>query len=441
MNSKIIHFFKWFISLNSPIRIFYHYLRWVIASLIYWNPSKDMIVIWVTWTKWKTTTTNIIASGLKNHWKKVFMFSTVNYMIWDELSDNNLKMTSPSPFVLQKLLKKARSAGCEYAVIETSSHSIYYNRNFWIDYDVVVFTNLSQDHLDLHKTMDEYAHVKYRLFENLVKYKRKPWVKKISVVNLDSNYSELFLQAIADNIYTYWLGTNSQIKAQNISYNKDYTNFEIKLPSNTLEVKTKLKWEFNIYNILASVCVLISQKVPLESIIKTIENTNWIPGRLEEVNNNKWFNIFVDYAHTEESLKSVLETLKKMEWIWRIITIFWATWDRDKTKRPKMWNVVNNLSDVIILTDDDTYSENSLSIINDVAKWIKRKEWENFWIIPDRTDAIRTWLIMAKENDVILIAGKWAETVQVTNNWPIAWSDIEVTKTILREMDDNELAI
>ncbi len=369
------------------------------------------------------------------------MFSTVNYMIWDELSDNNLKMTSPSPFVLQKLLKKARSAGCEYAVIETSSHSIYYNRNFWIDYDVVVFTNLSQDHLDLHKTMDEYAHVKYRLFENLVKYKRKPWVKKISVVNLDSNYSELFLQAIADNIYTYWLGTNSQIKAQNISYNKDYTNFEIKLPSNTLEVKTKLKWEFNIYNILASVCVLISQKVPLESIIKTIENTNWIPGRLEEVNNNKWFNIFVDYAHTEESLKSVLETLKKMEWIWRIITIFWATWDRDKTKRPKMWNVVNNLSDVIILTDDDTYSENSLSIINDVAKWIKRKEWENFWIIPDRTDAIRTWLIMAKENDVILIAGKWAETVQVTNNWPIAWSDIEVTKTILREMDDNELAI
>ena len=428
------------ISLNNPARIFYHYIRWVLANLIYSNPSADMIVIGVTWTKGKTTTTNIIAWWLKNSWKKVFMFSTINYMIWDEVFDNNLKMTSPSPFILQKLLKKAKEAGCEYAVIETSSHSLYYNRNYGIDFDVAVFTNLSQDHLDLHKSMDEYAKVKYRLFDNLVKYRRKTGVKKVSIINLDSPYSWMFLGAIADNIYTYWLSDSAQIKALNISYWQDTTNFEIKLPSNTIKISTWLKWEFNIYNILAATCVLISQKIPLDTIAKTIESISWIPGRLEEVSNNFWFKIFVDYAHTEESLKNVLSTIKQMEGIWRIITIFWATGDRDKTKRPKMWKVVDELSDFIILTDDDTYSENSLAIINDVTRGIKRKEGENFWIISDREDAIRTGLTVAEPNDIILIAWKWAETAQITNAGPIAWSDVSVTRKILEEMEDNKLS-
>jgi UDP-N-acetylmuramoyl-L-alanyl-D-glutamate--2,6-diaminopimelate ligase len=321
--SKLILFIKSFISLNNPIRLFYHYIRWIMAFYFYWNPSRDMIVIWVTWTKWKTTTTDIIARWLINDWKRVFMFSTVSYIIWDKEYENKSKMTNDSPFVLQNLLKKAKDAWCKYAVLETSSHGIYYNRNYWIDYDVVVFTNLSQDHLDLHGTMEEYANIKYRLFENIVKYRRKPWVKKVSVINIDNSYSHIFLNAIADNIYTYWLNQSAQIRAQNIEYKKDFTKFEIKIPSNTIHVKTKLKWEFNIYNILAATSVLISQKISLDSIIKTIEIVSWIPGRLEEVSNNRGFKIFIDYAHTEESLKSVLETIKKMEWIWRIITIFW----------------------------------------------------------------------------------------------------------------------
>lgn len=441
----LFELFIWFmnvkklIPLDSPIRVFYHYICWIIALFYYWNPAKDMIVIWVTGTKWKTTTTNIIAKGLKDAWENVFMFSTVNYMIWDELLENNFKMTSPSPFILQKFLKKAQDKWCKYAVIETSSHSMFYNRNYWIDFDVVVLTNVYQDHLDLHKNMDNYMRTKLKLFENLVRYKRKPWVKKVSVVNVDSPYFQEFVNIVDDNKYTYWLSKSAQILAQNITYGKEYTDFEIKMPSNVIKMKTKLKWEFNIYNILAAFCVLVSQKISIESITNTIFTTNWIPWRLEEVSNDKEIKIFVDYAHTEESLRSVLETVKKIEWIWRVITVFWATWDRDKTKRPKMWKVVDDLSDVIILTDDDTYTENSLSIINDVAKWIKRKEWEDFWIVPDREDAIRTALVMSEKNDLILIAWKWAETVQVTNKWPIVWSDVEITRKILKEIEDNEL--
>ncbi|EKE28922.1 MAG: hypothetical protein ACD_2C00264G0007 [uncultured bacterium (gcode 4)] len=427
------------VALDSPVRLFYHYLRWVLALYMYGNPSKNMIVIWITWTKGKTTTTNIIAKWLKDAWEKVFMFSTVNYMIWDDLLENNLKMTSPSPFVIQKLLKKAKNAGCKYAVIETSSHSLFYNRNYWIDYDVVVLTNISQDHLDLHKTMDNYTKTKLKLFENLVRYKRKPNVKKVSIVNLDSDFSSDFLGIVDDNKYTYWLTNAAQIRAQNMVFWKDFTEFEVKMPGNVIKMTTKLKWEFNIYNILAAFCVLVSQKIPLESITNTIATTNWIPWRLEEIPNDKWIKVFVDYAHTEESLRNVLDTIKKMGGEWRIITVFWATWDRDKTKRPKMWKVVNDLSDLIVLTDDDTYTENSLAIINDVARWIKRKEGEDFWIIPDREDAIRTAIIMSQPDDVILLAWKWAETVQVTNKWPIPWSDVNICRRIMQEISDNEL--
>lgn len=430
---------KSLLALDSPLRVFYHYVRWFLAFYLYGNPARDMIVIWITWSKGKTTTTNLVAKWLSDAGKKVFMFSTVNYMINGELRENNLKMTSPSPFVLQKLLREAKNAWCEYAVIETSSHSIFYNRNYWIDFDVVALTNISQDHLDLHWNMENYYKTKLKLFENLVKYKRKPQVKKTSVVNIDSPYSSDFLKIIDDVKYTYGLDNTAQVKALNINYNKDYTSFDIKMPSNLIPIKTKLKWEFNVYNILAAFCILISLKIPIDSIKETISTTNWIPWRLEEVSNNFDFKIFVDYAHTEESLKSVISTIRKMDWINRIITVFGATWDRDKTKRPKMWKVVDELSDIIILTDDDTYTENSLTIINEVSKWIKRKEWENFWIIQDRADAIRTALIMAQANDVLLIAGKWAETVQVTNKWPISWSDIGITRKILLEMEENNV--
>lgn len=427
------------ITLDNSLRVFYHYARWILAWLYYKNPSKDMIVIGITWTKWKSTTTNLVTKWLLDAWKKVFMFSTINYCINGTFYENNSKMTSPSPFLLNKLLAEAKKQWCEYAIIETSSHSIFYNRNYWINYDVVALTNIAQDHLDLHGNMENYVKTKLKLFEKLITYKRKEWIKKVTVINVDSPYSSWFLEQVSDVIYTYWLEKNAQIKAANIKYTKDFTTFEIKMPGNKMNIKTKLKWEFNVYNILATVAILTSQRVSVESMEKTINSVEWIAWRLEEVPNNFWFNIFVDYAHTEDSLKSVLQTLRKMEWIKNIITIFWATWDRDKTKRPKMWKIADDFSDYIILTDDDTYTENSLSIIKDVIPWIKRKEWDRFWIVPDREDAIRTGILMAWENDVVLIAWKWAENIIVTNKWKFPWSDVWIATKILHEIENNKI--
>jgi len=174
----------------------------------------------------------------------------------------------------------------------------------------------------------------------------------------------------------------------------------------------------------------------IEDSIYKISSIAW---RLEEVNNIEWYKVFIDYAHTPDALENVLSTVKKIKWINNIITVFWATWDRDKTKRPIMWKVVDDYSDKIILTQDDDYSESTENIIKDVYHGIKRKESDNFWIIPDRKNAIRTALLTAEKNDLVLIAGKWDEHTMMTNDGPIEWNDKKIVIDILKELDDNKV--
>lgn len=428
---------KKLIPLDSSLRVSYHYIRGVIAYWLSGNPARDMIIIWVTGTKGKTTTTNLIAKGLQQAGKKVAMFSTVNMMIDGKMMDNNLKMTSPSPFVLWKFLADARKAGCTHAVIETSSHALYYHRVHGLRYDAAVLTNISQDHLDLHGTMDNYVETKMLLFKNLYKYGIRKEVRKVGVVNIDSEYASRFLSKdiVVDNMFSVGFSPSAMVRAENVSHTVNSTEFDVKIPSNQFHLVTKLQGDFNISNILCAVAILISQKVEIPVIKELIAGFDCVPGRLEEIPNMRGAKIFVDYAHTEASLQSVLETLKKIEWTKRIITVFGATGDRDKTKRPKMWRVVDILSDVVILTDDDTYTEDSLAIIRDVTEGINRREGENFWIIPSREDAIRTALIMLHPGDILIVAGKWAETAQITQKWPIPYNDRKVIEKILMEIE------
>ena len=191
---------------------------------------------------------------------------------------------------------------------------------------------------------------------------------------MDSPYASTFLETTADQMYTYGFSASAQIRAQNIQSTDIGMEFDVKIPSNTLHIETRLQGEFNVYNLLAAISALMSQKIPFEKIARTIQLTTGIPGRLEEIFNNNGYKIFVDYAHTEASLQSVLETVKKLRDVKRVVLVFGATGDRDKTKRPKMGRVADELADVVVLTDDDTYTEDSLSIIRDVSKGISRKE-------------------------------------------------------------------
>ncbi len=427
-----------FFALDNPFRLYYHKIRAIIANIIYKFPSKNMQIIWVTGTNWKTTTCNLIAKWLKIHWKKIFMFTTVNIIIWDKEFINETKMTSPDPFLLQKYLKIAKEENCEIAIIETASHWIKMHRIWWINYDICVLTNITQDHLDLHRTMKDYVNTKLEIFKKLMYYKRKAWIKKVWVLNMWSKYIEKFLEETYDSLYKYWLWAWAEIKPYNIKRDKWTTKFEIISAWTSIKIETKLKWDFNIENILAAVSVFISFWIKSEEISKMIASVSWVPGRMEDIENDLWADIIVDYAHTEDSLEKVLSSLKECSYN-KIITVFWATWDRDKTKRPKMWEVVSKYSDIVVLTQDDDYTEKTENIIKDVLPWINRAEWDNFWIIPTRKEAIEVWISNLRKWDCLLVAWKWDEHTMVTNNGKIEWHDKTVIKEILKGIDYNKI--
>lgn len=431
--------FKNFISLDNPFRLLYHKIRAIIANYVYNFPSKEMIIIWVTGTNWKTTTCNIIAKWLQNSWKKVFMFSTVNIIIdWEEYV-NETKMTSPDAFELQRLLKIAKEKWCEIAVIETASHWIKMHRNWWIEYDFAILTNITQDHLDLHKTMEDYVNTKLKLFSNLITHKRKPWIKKTAIINTESDYRDVFLNETYDVLYAYGNGNKSNLRAVDIRQSFNGMTFNVIWAWMNMEIKTWLIWNFNVQNILATIWVFMSFWMKQDDMQKALLKVWAVPWRMDEVINNEGYKIIIDYAHTADALKNILSTIKSLEWVNKIYTVFGATWDRDRTKRPIMWQIVSDLSDFVILTQDDDYTEDTHQIIKDVLPGIERKEWENFWIIADRKEAIRTALISAWENDVIIIAGKWDEHVMVTNDWYIPWHDKTIVNDILNDLDQHKI--
>jgi UDP-N-acetylmuramoyl-L-alanyl-D-glutamate--2,6-diaminopimelate ligase len=212
-----------------------------------------MIVIGVTGTKGKTTTSNLIARGLIASGKKVAMFTTVNTIIGDFEEENTLKMTTPSPFVVWDFIARARDAKCEYLVMETSSHALFYHRVHGLRYDVALMTNISQDHLDLHRTMDNYVDTKLLLFKNLYKYGIRKEVRKVGVVNIDNEYASRFLSKdiVVDAMHTYGFSTNASLRADNVVSKGSGIAFDVRMPSNTFRIKSKLQGEFNIMNILS----------------------------------------------------------------------------------------------------------------------------------------------------------------------------------------------
>lgn len=340
-----------------------------------------------------------------------------------EKTENHSKMTMDSPFKLWKMIRKAKKMGVTHLVLETSSHGIYYFRNFGIKYNIVVLTNISQDHLDLHGTMDHYVKTKARLF------KREHG--KICLLPRDCAYFDIFSEGAGEDALTYSMKQPATYQTRSLKTDGDGIDIVIKssIPPEEWRIVSKLVGVFNAENILAAYATLRTMGIETTPIQEGWKNFTGVPGRMEPVPNTQWLTILVDYAHTETSLRSVLETLKNNNQ--RMIVVFWATGDRDTTKRPKMGAVVHELADIIVLTDDDTYTEPSGRIIDMVKKWIPRETGDTFQIIPDRREAISWALRKAEKWDIVLIAGKWCETVQVTNKWPIPWSDRGIVEELL----------
>jgi UDP-N-acetylmuramoyl-L-alanyl-D-glutamate--2,6-diaminopimelate ligase len=403
-----------------------HKLRGVAAATLYGFPGKKMLVIGVTGTKGKTTTSHLIASILEAGGHKVGLLSTVTFKIGKKEWPNETNMGTLPPFQLQQFLKQMVEAECEYAVIETTSHSLSQWRVYGIPYHVAVFTNLTHDHLDYHKTFEEYRAAKGLLFS------KHP---KLSVVNIDDKSGSFYWQYPADKKVSFGFDSKSQVTAKKIIYDGSASGsgFLLSTPIGEASIQTKLPGRFNIYNILAAASVGYGLGVSLDKIKTGITNVSLVPGRMEKVNAGQPFSIIVDYAHTPDSFEKIYETLRPTT-SGSIIHVFGATGDRDKTKRPIMGAIAGRNADIVIVTDDEPYTESSEKIINEVAGGVPRGaskqkpmiKDKNFFTIADRREAIHKALSLAKKGDVVLLTGMGALTSRTVGTEHLPWRDQDV---------------
>lgn len=405
-----------------------------IANTIYGKPSKDFFIIWVTGTNGKTTTVNLIHKILNDCVSKTMMVSTANIKIWNKEIKNTKKMTSLDIYDLQSNLAIAKDAGCKIAVLEVSSHGLEQYRFEWVKFDCGILTNITHDHLDYHKTMDNYAKAKKQLFKYIMLNGKN---HKYAVLPTDDGYGRKWFEEFAfDKKISYSIHSSSFLKAENVKEYKDKTTFDINYLGKIYHITTHMVGLFNIYNILAALGIALEIGVNIEKAITAIEEFMGVEWRMQRIN-HQGITAYIDFAHTPDALEKALAYLKTIKGNWELITIFGAPWVRDKTKRPIMWQIAANYSDIIIVTDDDPDTENRIKIVDQIQKWIKNKTLgKDLFIIPERTLAIKFATNIAKPNDILMFAGKGHESVQYTNTGKRPWSDFEEVKKNLKEKNN-----
>lgn len=420
-----------------------HKLRGQLAAFIYRYPANKMIVIGVTGTNGKTTTVNLCAKILEEAGFKVGAASTINFKIGPKTWTNKTKMTTLSPFLLQRFLSRMVKAGCEYAVIETTSHAITQYRTWGISYDVTVLTNITAEHIEYHKSFEEYQKAKAKLFESLKNSYRKSGVKKISILpSQDDSYS-LFKKIPADIFLSYRIGgrseEESEIVARKLYMDLSGSRFEVSTPYGHFFLNLSLPGRFNVDNALAAISVGVSQNISLKKIKLALEKIKKISGRMEKIEEGQNFSVIVDFAHTPDALSKIFETIKPVTQ-GRIISVLGATGDRDKFKRPILGGLAGKFADLVFVTNEDPYHEDPQKIIDAVANGVTRGkkqkmiEGKNFFKILERDKAIEKAIQAAKKGDVVVITGKGGEHAMVWGDKKVPWDDSEIARKILRKL-------
>lgn len=390
-----------------------------LVNEFYNYPSKKLKIIGITGTNGKTTITYLLEKILETAGFKVGVIGTVNYRFAGKII--NATNTTPGPLELQELLASMIKQNLDYVFMEVSSHALDQNRVAGIKFRSAIFTNLTQDHLDYHKNLEDYFNAKAKLFKNLDK-------DATAIVNIDDIYSEKLIKKIKSRLISYSINKPSNIQAEEIKFSLEKSEFLVKIDKNKdLPISTKLIGVHNVYNILASIACALNEGIGSEDIKEAIKKLDFIPGRLQKVDFGQEVSIFVDYAHTPDALRNVLGTMKKI-FNKKILVVFGAGGERDKDKRPKMGKIVSNFSDYIILTSDNPRSEDPLVICRQIASGIEGKNYE---IVIDRKEAIGKALSIVDKDWIVLVAGKGHETYQVFKDKIIPFDDCKEIKECL----------
>lgn len=395
-----------------------------ICSAFFACPDQKLRLIGVTGTNGKTTTTNLIKYLLEQAGHKSGLLGTVGGMAGSELLPEHISAsTTPESLELFRLLALMTDKNCDYAVIEASSHALEQGRVAACHFAGAVFTNLTQDHLDYHLTMDNYCASKCKLFSMLDK-------SAYGVVNLDDPYAQRFLQACAVPQWTY--GEADGATLQLIAYSASISgmHFQIKYQDKLYAVEIPLIGKFNIYNALAAMCVALAEGLAIDDIVSWMKQAPQVAGRFELIQEGQDFAVVVDYAHTPDGLSNVLAAARQLH-PQQIITVFGCGGDRDNTKRPIMGRIAGQMSDMSILTSDNPRTENPLRILDMVEEGIRQVS-NNYLVKEDRGEAIRIALEMAHPGDMVVLAGKGHEDYQVIGTEKVHFDDREIARTILR---------
>jgi UDP-N-acetylmuramoyl-L-alanyl-D-glutamate--2,6-diaminopimelate ligase len=385
--------------LPNFILSFYHFILAFLGALIYGFPSKKLILIGVTGTNGKTTTTEMIGEIFEKAGKKIALLNSIRFKIGEKEEINKLRMTMPGRFFIQRFLKRAVKEGCQYAILEVTSEGIKQHRHRFLDFKVAVFTNLAPEHIEAHGSFEKYREAKGKFFRA---------TKEIHVINVEDKNSDYFLKFPAKRKITYGLKTGD--------INLKNTKLKLKIPG-----------EFNLYNALAAISVVISQGIDKDFAIKVLEEFEGVPGRMEEVI-SKPFKVIVDYAFTPNALEKVYQTLTshiEPRILNKLICVLGACGGgRDKWKRPVLGELAAKYCDEVIVTNEDPYDEDPWQIIEQVAVGTKGKAKK----ILDRREAIRTALKLAKEGDIVVITGKGCEPSICVKRKKIPWDDRKVVR-------------
>lgn len=402
------------------------------AKVFYRDPSTSLLTVGVTGTKGKTTTCHFIKHVLEASGEKCGLLGTVHNIIGDEIRPSRL--TTPESLDLQAMLRDMLTAGCTSAVMEVSSHALSMGRTQHIRFDAAVLTNIGRDHLDFHKTMDSYVEAKSALFSQLrpenTAFKKSRDLPPVAVVNADEPHKDRFFAKVRPKntvVVTYGFSKEANLRAQNVRYDSKGTAFELCSPAKKAKVRISTPGSFNVLNALAAAGVAYGFGFSWESIAGALENAPGVKGRLQVVPGITGFSVWVDYAHTPESLKDVLLAAKQM-CQGRVIVVFGCGGDRDPGKRPIMGQIAAESSDFAVITNDNPRTENEDAILEDIEKGLMKagaRLMDNYVRIADRKKAIESAIGCARPGDIVVIAGKGHENYQIFKDRTIYFDDVQ----------------
>ena len=391
----------------------------IVSGNFYGNHYKRYKMIGVTGTNGKTSVTYFMEAIIREYEKNVGVIGTAGAVFnGEKLNVAYATSTTPDPIELHQIFKKMYESGAEYVVMEATSHAFAFNKLDGVQFDIGIFTNLSQDHLDLHGTMENYRDEKLKLFKSC----------DIGVLNVDDEYFEYMRDNGTCKVITYGINKECDFRAENIEFLNNGSIFDIDIEGTRHSLFLPIAGRFSVYNALAVISASISAGIPIDVIKRGLENMKGVPGRIQSIPNNLGFNIVVDYAHTPDALVNIISAVRGYT-KGRIITVFGCGGDRDKSKRSTMGSTAGELSDYCIITSDNPRTEDPIGIINDIEPGVKSSGCLYEKII-DRREAIERALEVAGIGDSVIIAGKGHENYQIFADQTIHFDDYEVASEI-----------